>query len=115
MAVTQPLAFTMPKDLKGTVPIIPLPQYVNHRSVTTAEAETVPALAQYVIFSGNADAWISDGTAVVPASDVTDGTGSFFVKAGAIIGFAVTPGQTISVISASGTLLASFAYYLHKP
>lgn len=110
MAVTQPL--NMPRDFRNSVPMIPFPLYVNHRAVTVAEDETVPAGATRVFITTDADVWLADGTAAVPAGDVTNGSGSFLLKAGVTRGFFVTPAQTISVISASGTAHVSFEYFL---
>lgn len=110
MAVTQALVFT--KNLRTqTVPRIPFPVHVNHRAVTAAETETVPAGAYSVVIKTDATAWFSDGTAVVPAGDVTGGTGSFPMAPGEAICFDVVPGQTISVVSASGTANVAFLYY----
>lgn len=92
----------------------PFPDHVNHRTITTAEEETVPALTppvRRVVITSDVDAWLSDGTAQVPSGDVTDGTGSFFLKAGVARGFSVSEGQTLSAISASGTAHISFEYY----
>lgn len=111
MAVTQPLVVERRQGVVA-IPLLPFPTYVHHRTVTTAETETVPAGATRVFVTADADAWLSDGTAAVPAGDVTDGTGSFLLKAGVCRGFFVTPGQTISAISASGTAHISFEYYL---
>ena len=109
MAVTQALIFA--KNIRTqTVPRIPFPSYVNHRAVTAAETETVPAGAYSVVIKTDATAWFSDGTAAVPAGDVT-GTGSFPMAPGEAICFDVVPGQTISVISASGTANVAFLYY----
>lgn len=111
MAVVQPLVMQQ-KPAVVAIPLLPFPVYVNHRAVTTAETETVPAGATRVFITTDADAWLSDGTAAVPAGDVTNGTGSFLLKAGVCRGFFVTPAQTLSVISASGTAHISFEYYL---
>lgn len=110
MAVTQALIFT--KNLRTqTVPRIPFPVHVNHRAVTTAETETVPAGAYSVVIMVDAIAWFSDGTAAVPAGDVTNGTGSFPISPGQALCFDVAPAQTLSVISASGTANVAFLYY----
>lgn len=110
MAVTQALIFT--KNLRTkTVPVIPFPSHVNHRVVTAAETETVPAGAYMVVIKTDATIWLSDGTAAVPAGDVTNGTGSFPMSPGEAICFDVVPAQTISVISASGTANVAFLYY----
>lgn len=110
MAVTQALIFT--KNIRTqTVPRIPFPAFVNHHAVTVAEAETVPAGAYSVVIKTDATIWLSDGTAAVPAGDVTNGSGSFPMAPGEAICFDVVPGQTISVISASGTANVAFLYY----
>ncbi len=94
-----------------SAPFTPFPNgNVVHRTVTTAAAETVPAGCGAVIITADAAIWISGGTAVVPSSDVTDGTGSVFLGAGVARGFYVSPGQALSVISASGTAHVSFEY-----
>lgn len=91
-------------------PVTPFPLYVNHRTVTAAEDETVPSGYRSVIITADADIWLADGTAVVPSSDVVNGSGSFPLKAGVARKFWVTPGQTLSVISASGTAHVGFEY-----
>lgn len=112
MAVAQSLTSGMTKEFWGSVPVTPFPAYVNHRTVTAAETETVPDGASWVVITSDADLWASDSaTAVVPSSDVTDGTGSLFLKAGVSRAFAVVAGQTLSVISASGTAHCSFEYF----
>lgn len=111
MAVAQSLTSGMTKEFWGSVPVTPFPVYVNHRTVTAAETETVPDGASWMVITSDADLWASDGTAAVPSSDVTDGTGSFFVKAGVARAFAVVATQTLSVISASGTAHVSFEYF----
>lgn len=100
----------------AALPFIPFPAYVNHRKVDnpTAEDETVPANMAAVVIVSDADVWCANGTgaAVVPSGDVTDGTGSFLVKAGVISPpFGVGAGQKISVTSASGTAHVAFLYY----
>lgn len=108
MAVTQTLQGGR-RD--HAAPFTTFPLYVNHRVVTVAETETVPTDANAVIVSTDADVWLSDGTAVAPAGDVVDGSGSFFMKDGTCRGFYVTGGQTLSVISASGTASVAFEYF----
>lgn len=109
MAVTQNLIY---KSLRtAVIPTTPFPIHVNHRAVTAAETETVPANAYRVVINSDAAIWMSDGTAVVPAGDVTDGTGSFLLGAFQPRCFEVVPDQTLSVISASGTANVSFEYF----
>lgn len=110
MAVAQALVFA--KNVRTqTVPRIPFPSFVNHRAVTTAETETVPANGYSVVIKTDATIWLSDGTAAVPAGDSNPGEGSFPMAPGEAICFDVVPGQTISVISASGTANVAFLYY----
>jgi len=110
MAVTQALRFLRQRS-QAVLPKIPFPAYVNHRAVTVAETETVPANAYVVVIKTDAVAWFSRGTAAVPAGDVTDGTGSFPISPGEAILFDVKPGTEIRVIAASGTANVSFWYY----
>jgi hypothetical protein len=110
MAVTQILAIDKSFS-SAVIPVTPFPSYVNHHAVTTAETETVPAGATRVVISTSADIWLSDGTGAVPAGDVIDGTGSFLMGAGTTRVFYVSPTQTLSVVSASGTANVSFEYF----
>jgi len=114
LAVTQSLTYSLPRNRVGSLPITPFPSQVNHRTVTTAETETVPTGASTVVITSDVDVWFSAGTAVVPSSDVTDNTGSFFLKGGAARMFAVESGQTISVIAATGTAHVSFEYFTNR-
>ncbi len=55
------------------------PNYIDARVLlaNTAETHTVPAGAKFVIFGSDGDFYAKpNGTAAVPANDVTDGTGS---------------------------------------
>jgi hypothetical protein len=113
MATLQPLVSSFP-GLAGSIPAMPFPLYVNDRTVTGAEDETVPVGAKYVVLNPDADVWMANGTgaAVVPSGDVVDGTGSILIKAGVIPpAFRVQPGQILSVISATGTAHVAFWYY----
>lgn len=96
--------------------VLPIPEYVNHNSVTTAENLTIPSGAGMMVISSNVAAYMNaTTTAVVPASDVVDGTGSFLLAPGAVYRFLLTKNDgtvpTISVISASGTALITQAFY----
>lgn len=109
----QPLVSSFP-GIAGSLPVLPFPLYINHRTVTVAEDETVPALASYVVIDSDADVWIANGTgaAVIPSGDVIDGSGSALFKAGVISPpFRVQPAQVLSIVSASGTAHVSFWYY----
>lgn len=115
--MAQPL-FASIGGRQGSIPFLPFPAYVNHRTITTAEDETVPADMAAVVIDPDADVWVANGTgaAVVPSTDVTNGTGSFLVKAGVITpAFGVSAGQKISVVSASGTAHVAFLYYGAAP
>lgn len=117
MAVTQPL-LTNISALRGGLPFLPFPAFVNHRTVTTAVDETVPAGAASVVIISDATIWCANGTgaAVVPSGNVTDGTGSFAVGTLLISPpFGVTAGQKLSVVSASGTAHVAFLYFAASP
>lgn len=84
------------------------PDYVNAKALaaSTAESETVPALAGKVRFNCTADFYVKiGGTATVPG-DTTDGSASELNPDG----YSVVPGQVISVISASNCII-TFSYY----
>jgi len=86
-----------------------LPNYVNHYTLTAATARniTIPTDCEFAILSAPVDFLTNtNGTAVVPASDVTDGTGSFLN-----IGYCrVVPGDVVSVISASTSYITLACY-----
>lgn len=92
-------------------PVTQFPSFTNHLVVTTAKTATAPSWAKSVIISADADIWLSDGTAAIPAGDVVDGTGSFLMKDGQAECFDITPGQTISIISASGTANVGLRFF----
>lgn len=55
------------------------PTWIDARvlAVSTAESHTIPTGALWVVFSSNCNFYANpNGTAAVPAADVTDGTGS---------------------------------------
>lgn len=113
MATMQPLLSSYP-GIAGSLPVLPFPLWINNRTVTVAEDETVPALAKYVVVDADADIWIANGTgaAAVPSGDVSDGTGSAFFKAGVISPpFRVQAAQILSIVSATGTAHVSLWYY----
>lgn len=58
---------------------IPFSDYVNVQALAAGVAETVnlPSNAKFIIFSSTGDFYARiNGTAVIPAGDITDGTGS---------------------------------------
>lgn len=113
MAVMQPLVSSFP-GIAGSLPVMPFPLWVNNRTVTTAEDETVPAGAAFVVINPDADVWIASGTgtAAAPSGDVTNGAGSVFLKGGVISPpFRVQPGQILSGVSATGTAHVAYWYY----
>jgi len=84
------------------------PTYVDARvlAATTAESHTVPTGARFVVFSSNCAAFyaLRNGTAAVPAADVTDGSGSelnpsaWFVEGASTIGL-ISPTACIVTLS----------------
>lgn len=62
---------------------LPLPDKVDNLVLgsDSAESYTVPAGCKYAIISGNAAFYMNvGGTAAVPSTEVTDGTGSLYVS-----------------------------------
>lgn len=113
MATLQPLVSSFP-GIAGSLPVLPFPLWINNRTVTVAEDETVPANAKYVVITADADVWVANGTglAAVPSGDVVDGSGSTFFKAGVISPpFRVQAAQILSIISATGTAHVALWYY----
>jgi len=74
-----------------------------------AESHTVPTDAQYVVFSGNGDFYVNfDAVAVVPSTDVTDGTASLLKPTVR----AIEGASYISLISpASGATVVTMEFY----
>ena len=60
-------------------------EYINNLILTpeTAESMAIPDGARFMIVSSNEDVWLRfSGTAEIPTSDVTDGTGNMLISAG---------------------------------
>lgn len=92
--------------------------YVDIRnfSAKTAESSTVPTdsatdlVAKIVVFSSTCDFYINtDGTAVIPSGDVTDGSGSVFKP---VIYFLNGIVSTISVIPTTASCDVILEYYM---
>lgn len=85
---------------KGLSTLIPqVSTWVNSYALTanTAKSISVPSGATLCIISSDVDIWVaSEGTAVVPVSDTTDGTGVVLNPGARSIPAGVT---TLSVIS----------------
>ena len=102
--------FRMPPDGSGAFSsfLRTAPTYVDARvlAANTAESHTIPTGAKYLIISSSCAAFYAkqNGTAAVPAADVTDGTGSelnpagYFVDGMSTIGF-ISP--TICILTLS--------------
>lgn len=77
----------------------------------TAESYTVPAGAGYALITCTAPVWACiSGTAVIPTTEVTDGTASFYLASG--IQVKLDSGQTLSLIRASAAATVSIGVYL---
>ena len=114
MAASAPMLvpFEMMPDALGhtTTQVIPAGRFTPNYALTAnvAKTITVPAGANWVIFSAQANLWVNfnGGAAVVPSVDVLDGSGSYYnpppvyigpISAGGVI---LCPAlTTISVIS----------------
>ena len=101
-------------------PVIPFTSLVHRQSdyidsrvlaAATHEAHTVPAAARYVKMIADVAFWYEvNGTAAIPAADVTNGTASSYVPANSAIFVLVTGGGTIGLISA-GTPVISLEFF----
>ena len=81
----------------------------HYHDITTADTITVPAGARFALFSASDDFFARyDGqAAVVPSSDVEDGTGSELNP----IVRAVKAGETISIIAAAAATIVTVSFY----
>ncbi|MCI0469254.1 MAG: hypothetical protein L0Y62_04225 [Nitrospirae bacterium] len=81
------------------------PDYVDARILVANvhESHTVPAGAQFVVLIVEANIWIKfGGSAAIPPWDITDGSASILVPAGAS-GYALEGATTIGLIADSNT------------
>lgn len=105
--------FVIPPDIPMRYPsnIRPAPSYIDVRSLAAgvAESHTFPSNTRFVIFSSTCD-WYANpnGTAAVPAADVTDGTGSELNPAAYY--WNSPPGSAFSMISASACTVTMAVY-----
>lgn len=107
----------------GAASQIHISAYVDNRVLAASVAETVTkptgTVAQTYnscVITTNADIWIRrDGTAAVPAADVTDGTGSILLPAGSsrVMDFADDGGTILATFSmiSSGAALVSMEWF----
>ena len=89
----------------GIAPITefyPLAAYVDHRALAANVEEThpVPNNKKVLIIISDIDLYIRpDATAAVPSADVSDGTGSIYVPAGAARAFSVKGVASVHMIA----------------
>ena len=99
---------------KGQTTLIPpFPDYVDARvlAATVAETITPPAAASVIALCATDDCWVDpSGTAVVPSTDVTDGTAAFLLPAGVWM-YLVLSGQTSCSIISEAAAKVSIMYY----
>jgi len=93
---------------------VPFPQWVDTVVLGSASAEsyTVPAGAGYAVITSALPFYgCISGTAVVPTTEITDGTGSFYVAAG--IQCKLGSGKTLSMIrgTAASTIVTIGVYH----
>lgn len=104
------MAVSVPQDHRHEVSRVDeISDTRTNRTYTTAEDETVPAGMYRVYITADAASWINFGaTAAAPTADTGN---SLYLPAGIRRGFRVTPAQTISCLSVSGTAHACFEYF----
>lgn len=106
MAITQPV----PAKFFGS--IIPFPLWVDAivLGAGTAESYTVPASASFCLITCNAPVYgCISGTAVIPTTEIADGTGSFYIAAGTQV--KLDSGSTLSLIRASAAAIVTIGVY----
>jgi len=88
------------------------PTYTNAKvlEAATAKSITVPSGATIVSLKGTVDFFVNfTATAVVPASDINDGSSPILICGGERVALAIRGASEISVISAyAGTVVVSF-------
>ena len=107
MAITQ----TTPYGLNPSTVKFPLWVDAVFLGAGTAESYTVPAAAGYALITCTLPVWACiSGTAVVPTTEITDGSGSFYLSAG--IQCKLDSGQTVSFIrgTAANTIVSIGVY-----
>lgn len=106
MAITQ----TVPSKFYGS--IIKFPLWVDAVVLNAADAEsyTVPAGASFCLITTSAPIYACiSGTAVVPTTEISDGTASFLVSAGTQV--SLDSGETLSMIRASAQAIVTIGVY----
>lgn len=108
MAITQ----TTPHGINPVT--VKFPKWVDAIVLGTAAAEsyTVPAGAGYALVTSTLPFYgCISGTAVVPVTEISDGTGSFYMAAG--IQAKLDSGQTLSLIRATAaSTIVTIGVYL---
>lgn len=98
MAVTQ----TCPTEVFGSAPLFP--RYVDAMvlGAGTAESYTAPVNAGFCIITADAPVYGKiGGTAVIPTTEVADGSASFYIPAG--VQFRLEGSTALSLIRAGGS------------
>lgn len=91
----------------------PAPEYVDAMFLAASVNEdyTVPANANYLIFSANADFYVKKGgTAAVPSTEVADGSGSEMNP----VGYSVEGGETLGFIAPAADTVVTISVYSDK-
>ncbi len=76
--------------------------HIDIRSIAAAvaEAHTIPSGAKHCLIRSTVDIWVNpDGTAAVPAADVTDGSASYYIPVDVAELIEVDDMTTLSIIS----------------
>ena len=104
------IKLTLSKDGNGlSLDTIPFSDHIDVRvlSANTEETHTVPANANYVIFSLTTNTYVrNNATVIVPAGDITDGTGGDLNPSAR----SVTPGDVLHLISPAASVV-TMAFY----
>jgi len=97
-------AVTAPTNVLADTPAFPPYCDAMFLATSVAETWTVPEGVYWVIICPTAATWIRFGaTAVVPTTEIADGTAPFLIPASSAFQCRVAYGDTLSMIQASGS------------
>ena len=91
-----------------TIPVVLASDYVDYRvlGVTTNESHDVPAHVSWALITPSTDIYAkNNAAATIPSGDVTDGSGSIYIPAGASRLIRVKPGGTLQMISPAASIV----------
>lgn len=92
----------------NVLPIVEVSTYIDYSvlGVATNESRTVPTGVQWCLVTPSTDTYVKRGAAAaVPAADITDGSGSVYIPAGASRLVRVLAGSSLQMISPAASVV----------